>query len=73
MREGCSFYAGTRLKDSVTRHNLGALCIVVDAPKQNLDRSQRDTLAGFARLLTKELDRRPSEQPVEGQLPGKVA
>ena len=68
VREGCRFYAGAPLKDPVTGHNLGALCITADTPKQSFDRSQSEALVGLARLLMEELDRRQAGRPIEGRV-----
>lgn len=57
VREGCRFYAGAPFKDTAGDGNLGALCIVADAPRPALDATQRDVLVGLARLVTDELAR----------------
>ncbi|WP_165359626.1 GAF domain-containing protein [Lichenibacterium minor] len=70
VREGCRFYAGTPLQNSLSGANLGALCIVVDAPRPAFDKTQREMLAGLAHLVTEELARRMSATAGTGRSVG---
>ncbi len=59
-KAGVGFYAGAPLLIADSGHKLGALCVIDDRTRPALDEGQRRLLAGLARLVVDDLERRRS-------------